>query len=90
LPFPFASDIHSSPTWQSVINRDPPLLGKRPVEAFIDRPRHELYDLARDPHEVENLAADPEFASVLEEMQARLRRFQERTRDPWLVKYYYE
>jgi uncharacterized sulfatase len=32
----------------------------------------ELYDLEADPHEYKNLARDPQFAKVVEEMQARL------------------
>jgi N-sulfoglucosamine sulfohydrolase len=90
LPYPFASDLHASPTWQSVLDQNLQNVGKRSVEAFINRPRHELYDLLRDPDEVANLADDPDFAIVLQQMQERLRRFQERTRDPWLVKYAYE
>jgi arylsulfatase A-like enzyme len=36
------------------------------------RPKEELYDLAKDPHEVNNLAADPAFRSTLEDMRKRL------------------
>ena len=37
-----------------------------------------------------NLAGDPEHAAVLEELQAKLKSFQQRTRDPWLSKWTYE
>ena len=30
------------------------------------KPAEELYDLANDPHEIRNLAADPKFKEVLE------------------------
>lgn len=90
LPFPFASDLFSSPTWQGVLKRQDSYYGSRTVEAYIHRPRHELYDLKNDPREVENLAEHPDHAKVLTELQAKLKTFQEQTKDPWIVKYRYE
>ncbi len=46
--------------------------------------REELYDLLLDPLERINLAGDPSYADVLEEMRGRLRRWQEDTADPAL------
>ena len=43
-----------------------------------------------DPHEVRNLAADPWHKDKLEEMKAKLKAFQKRTKAPWLVKWDYE
>ncbi len=60
LPFPFASDLFASPTWQGVLNRGDKMLGNRTVDAYIHRPRHELYDLESDPHELVNLAESAE------------------------------
>jgi N-sulfoglucosamine sulfohydrolase len=90
LPFPFASDLFGSPSWQGILRRDDNRLGRRAVEDFVRRPRWELYDLEQDPHELVNLAADPARAEVLKGLQAELRRFQEETADPWLVKYRHE
>jgi arylsulfatase A-like enzyme len=49
-----------------------------------DRPvaREQLYDLMFDPHEANNVAADPNHAAVLDEMRERLDRWMERTNDP--------
>jgi hypothetical protein len=66
----------------------------RPAEAPAG-PRPNLVlvvadDVQTDPHEIHNLAADPTHQSVLRELQARLRRFQAETKDPWIVKYEHE
>jgi len=90
LPFPFASDLYASPTWQGILERNDAMMGVRRVDEYINRPREELYDLERDPDEVDNLAGRAQYASVLDGLRRRLREFQERTDDPWIVKYSYE
>ncbi len=90
LPYPFASDLHASLTWQGVLRRGLDHYGKRTVDAYLHRPRHELYDLQNDPHEIDNLADNPDYGSVLAELQAKLKAWQKSTRDPWIVKYEYE
>ena len=66
------------------------LFGKRPVKAFIQRPRYELYDLEKDPDEAVNLADDPKHSVEFERLKQQLREFQKKTGDPWIVKYRYE
>jgi N-sulfoglucosamine sulfohydrolase len=90
LPFPFASDLFESATWQGVLSRGDGRLGNRTVEAFVQRPRFELFDLENDPHELHNLALRPESAELLRTLQSKLRAWQEHTADPWLVKYQHE
>src|SRR5262245_34017176 len=90
LPFPFASDIYNSQAWQGVLGRKDTMLGSRPREAFEHRPKEELYDLAKDPDELKNVAADPAYADVLKDLRAKLKDWQTATKDPWLVKYWYE
>ncbi len=91
LSFPFASDLWDSPTWQDVHRQGPDALyGKRTVAAYLNRPRLELYDLEYDPHEVKNLAADPAHAATLEALTAKLKDFQKRTKDPWILKWEHE
>lgn len=91
LPYPFASDLYQSATWQSV-KADPERThyGKRRLHDFIHRPRYELYDLQTDPDEVINRATDPRYAEVFRELAQKLKDFQKRARDPWFVKYEYE
>jgi N-sulfoglucosamine sulfohydrolase len=90
LPYPHASDLWGSATWQEVLKRNDTMLGQRSRAAFEHRPREELYDLRDDPNEVKNLAADGKHAEVLDDLRAKLRKWQEATKDPWLVKYRHE
>jgi N-sulfoglucosamine sulfohydrolase len=90
LPYPFASDLWEARTWQAVMRRGDVYYGKRTVAAYLHRPRFELYDLATDPDETINLADDPAQAGRRAELESKLRDFQRRTRDPWLVKWDHE
>jgi N-sulfoglucosamine sulfohydrolase len=90
LPYPFASDLHRSPTWQGVLERNDEMYGKRTVYSYLYRPRHELYNLADDPDEITNLAQKPEHRERLLEMQEELKAWQKATRDPWVLKWEYE
>ncbi|MBN1818507.1 MAG: sulfatase-like hydrolase/transferase [Sedimentisphaerales bacterium] len=90
LEYPFASDLYASPTWQGVLKRKEEYYAKRRVQAYLHRPKFELYDLQNDPDEVKNLAEDPTYGMVLEEMKTKLKSFQKRTNDPWILKWEYE
>lgn len=90
LDYPLAADIYDSPTWQGVLQRGDTMMGDRRVESYLHRPLEELYDLTRNPHELNNVAADPAYADVLKDLRTRLKKWQTETRDPWLVKYRYE
>jgi N-sulfoglucosamine sulfohydrolase len=90
LDYPFASDLYNSPTWQGILERGDKMMGGREVEKYVHRPLEELYDLESDPNELKNVAADPKYAEVLKDLRERLKTWQTKTRDPWLVKYRYE
>ena len=90
LPYPFATDLWASETWQATLSRGLTHYGKRPVKDYLERPRFELYDLVNDPHEIHNLAGDPAHQSILEDYQIRLRAYQQKTGDPWILKWEYE
>lgn len=90
LPYPFASDLYRSPTWQSVLERGDAMYGVRTVESYVHRPRFELYNLAVDPWETNNLATSSEYQELLERMQKKLQAWQKKTRDPWELKWRYE
>lgn len=90
LDYSFAADLWASASWQGALRDGRERFGARTVEAYVHRPRFELYDLESDPDEVVNLAERPEYRSMVEEGCAKLRAFQERTSDPWLHKWVYE
>jgi N-sulfoglucosamine sulfohydrolase len=91
LPYPFASDLHASATWQAALKAGPEgLYGNRRIKDYIQRPRYELYDLTQDPDELRNVAGNPAYKAVFDEMAAKLKAWQKQTRDPWFSKYEYE
>jgi arylsulfatase A-like enzyme len=46
-----------------------------------ERPSEELYDLEKDPHEIRNLAGDPDHAATLDEMRNLLEKWMKETDD---------
>jgi N-sulfoglucosamine sulfohydrolase len=85
LPFPFASDLWASSTWQSIHRGNQEVFGMRTVDAFLFRPEFELYDIQADPNEIFSLHEHQEYQHVLEVMKEEIRHFQLRTRDPWFI-----
>jgi N-sulfoglucosamine sulfohydrolase len=90
LPYPFASDLWESKTWQAILQRGDKYYGKRAIEVYIHRPEFELYDLKQDPDEINNLADDTKYEKVLAELKDKLKMFQQRTKDPWILKWKHE
>jgi N-sulfoglucosamine sulfohydrolase len=84
LPFPIAGDVASSPSWQAVQKQKSPRLGDVPLEAFLQRPREELYDLTQDPTESKNVVDDSEHSAALASLRKELQQFRRATKDPWL------
>ena len=66
------------------------MYGKRTVRAYIHRAKFELYDLQNDPDEVVNLANSDEHQGLLKKMQDEMKQFQQKTNDPWKMKWNYE
>jgi N-sulfoglucosamine sulfohydrolase len=89
LPFPPASDLYNSPPYQGLLKRGDDQLGERSFTQYLHRPKEELYDVTKDPKELKNLAGDPAFAKVLDELRQDVFKFQKDTNDPWLVRQKY-
>jgi len=90
LPYPFASDLYASATWQAFLKSGGSLYGKRRLADYTYRPRYELYDLQNDPEELVDLADKPAHKKIFDEFAEKLKSYQQRTRDPWFSKYEYE
>jgi N-sulfoglucosamine sulfohydrolase len=86
LEFPHASDLWASATWQSIIQAgEKAMIGKRPVGAYLHRQGEELYDVTKDPDEVNNLAVKPQHAATLAELRKKVNDYRLKTKDPWTV-----
>lgn len=83
--FPHAMDLWHSATWQQALEHpeDAHFSGLTPSEFTLREP-FELFDLTQNRYEQSNLADDPEFQSVLQQLKMRLKTFQQETADPWL------
>lgn len=79
-------DMDASPTKAFIVlNRNQPGMKKFYDYAFAKRPGEELYDLRKDPHEIHNVAADPEYASARKRLSARLMHVLRSTGDPRVI-----
>lgn len=88
LPYPFASDLWEAATFQERLSQGlDTFYGTRTLRQYIHRPQFELYDLEADPFESRNLADDPAYADVLARLKRKLREFQQKTNDPWILKW---
>ena len=78
LDFPFASDLYASFSFEGMRNasKDKPMIGTRTLQNYLFRPAEELFDLEKDPEEVNNLADDPKHQQLLLQMRSKLERWQ--------------
>ncbi|MDO6737044.1 sulfatase [Wenyingzhuangia sp. 2_MG-2023] len=85
LDYPFASDLWASSTWQSVYRNHAEMYGNKTVDQYLRHAEFELFDLDKDPGEVNNLVEKKEYQEVLIHMKSKLKKFQLNTKDPWLI-----
>ncbi len=72
-----AYKVRSYPTWRLILalKASGMLTPEQALFAADRKPIEELYDLENDPHEIRNLADDPDQAAVLQELRATLDRW---------------
>ena len=90
LPYPHATDLWASSTWQSILRTEDQQYGPRSVNDYTYRPQFELYDIQNDPYEAQNLAGLSAYEQILTTMKESLRDYQRRTNDPWIMKWEHE
>ena len=80
IPF---GEVDSSPTKTLLMdNKDKPGFKRFYDLAFAKRPAEELYDLAEDPGQINNLAGKTEYAKVQKELSSQLKQRLKQTKDP--------
>jgi uncharacterized sulfatase len=80
------ADMDASPTkaWLVTHRNDPEWKSYYDL-AFAKRPAEELYDVRKDPDQVNNLAADPAFAEIKAQLSQRLLKTLTDAKDPRVV-----
>jgi arylsulfatase A-like enzyme len=79
-------DCDNSPTKSLILDRrDDPQLAPFFRRAFAKRPADELYDLASDPWQINNVASQATYAQIKEQLWADLERWRQATADPRLT-----
>jgi hypothetical protein len=68
-----------------VLNRKAPNVKRYFEHAYGKRPREELFDLRKDPHQMENVASDPAYRDVATELRNKLMMELRTTGDPRLI-----
>jgi uncharacterized sulfatase len=76
-------DIDGGPTIDYMMaHKDDPEVAKRLALAVDRRPAQELYDLKRDPDQINNVAADPGYARIASNLDERLMKHLRDSGDP--------
>ena len=77
------ADCDDGPTKALILERrDDPQYRRFYDLCFAPRPAAELYDVAADPHQVRNLAADPAHADAVRQLHEQLTAYLRETGDP--------
>lgn len=77
------ADLAGSPAWASYLAMEKAgkLTPEQRQQLTPERPLLELYDLQNDPHEVRNLADDPQLTATQEQLLSRLSSWMDTTND---------
>jgi arylsulfatase A-like enzyme len=87
VPGAWYADCDNGPTKTYMVeNRDKDATHLKLFDlAFGKRPAEELYDSKKDPEQLENMAADPKYAAIREELSDKLTNHLRATGDPRIV-----
>ena len=90
LEYPTGWHVWEGSVNAAIRNRNIKYLGKRKTKAYKHRPQFELYDLKKDPLEINNVADKKAYQETLEALKTKLFAFQKSTNDPWAIKLKHE
>jgi arylsulfatase A-like enzyme len=80
-------DCDDGPTKNYILDhRDEPGMQQVFQLCFGKRPTEELYDLSKDPHQINNVAGQPAYAAAQKQLRAQLDQWMKDTADPRAVK----
>ena len=80
-------DCDDSPTKNYILDhRDDPGIRKYFELCFAKRPAEELYDLSKDPDQINNVAGQPAYAAAQKQLRVRLDQWMQETADPRAIK----
>jgi uncharacterized sulfatase len=80
---PAYADCDGGPTKSYMVeHKDDPKIAPLFELCFGKRPAEELYDIAKDPDETKNVAADPAYAETRKRLAADLEKYLTETKDP--------
>jgi N-sulfoglucosamine sulfohydrolase len=80
-------DCDDGPTKRFILDhREEPGIQKVFDLCFAKRPAEELYDLRKDPDEINNVAGQAKYAKAQKQLRARLDQWMKATADPRAVK----
>lgn len=85
-PFGLATDLYQAPTFQQILNdtqEGHPSGWFKSLNSYYYRDQYELFDLQNDPEELQNVADDPSYEQVLQELSIQLLTWQKATNDTW-------
>ncbi len=87
IPGVWLGDCDNGPTKNHIVdNQDKDDAHRRFYDlCFGKRPTRELYDLKKDPHQLNNVAADPAYAAVIAKLSKQLEEELKATKDPRIV-----
>jgi N-sulfoglucosamine sulfohydrolase len=86
IPYP-KGGVHAEgcpDVWAAIEHTPEGTTARTTYDEFVNPPEFQLYDLQADPHEHSNLASNPEYSSILEELQQELMDWRKATDDPFL------
>jgi N-sulfoglucosamine sulfohydrolase len=79
-------DCDDGPTKNFILDRrDEPAIQKFFQLCFAKRPAEELYDLSKDPHQINNIAGRPEYSASQRQLRGQLDKWMKDTADPRAV-----